>query len=362
MKDISSYVRELLFNHQCVIIPKFGAFISNRKSAQLLEDKSFAPPKRELTFNSSLISNDGLLIKHIAETEEVSYEVAENFVIQAVENWKERLQEKDTIILPGIGSLKLNIEGRTIFEASDDVNFLTDSFGMTPFVPHEVAKETTTTEGTANPTANAIPKPQIPTQKEPKKRKGFVKYVAIFIVGLAIATFGAYYFINIDNNSPVEVAIEESAVKQGVEQHLSEATFFNSQPVMLPLASISLTKIDEKTTSEEKDAKKETTDKNTTQKEVVKEKSNEVVENTKTTTNSKKYHLIAGAFKDKKNAQIRVKQLRKNGFPNASIVGRNAKGLFQVSYAGFDQAIEAEQLRQKIKETKNLDGWILTNE
>nr|WP_231553763.1 hypothetical protein [Capnocytophaga canimorsus] len=34
MKELNVYVEELLFKYQCVIIPKFGAFISNRKSAK----------------------------------------------------------------------------------------------------------------------------------------------------------------------------------------------------------------------------------------------------------------------------------------------------------------------------------------
>ncbi|WGU70092.1 hypothetical protein QIU18_11280 [Capnocytophaga canimorsus] len=50
--------------------------------------------KREITFNSSLVSNDGLLIKHISESSGVSYEQAESFISDVVETWKERLNKK----------------------------------------------------------------------------------------------------------------------------------------------------------------------------------------------------------------------------------------------------------------------------
>ncbi len=89
------------------------------------------------------------------------------------------------------------------------------------------------------------------------------------------------------------------------------------------------------------------------------------VDRTISSTKNKKYQVIAGAFKDEKNAHARVEQLKKLGFKNASVIGMNAKGLYQVSYAGFDNLTEAEALKKEVKEakeSKKLDGgWILTN-
>ena len=79
---------------------------------------------------------------------------------------------------------------------------------------------------------------------------------------------------------------------------------------------------------------------------------------------SKKYQVIAGAFKEDKNAQKRVKELHKLGYKSAFVLGTNAKGLYQVSYGGFDTMDEAKALQTEIKdnkEKKKLDGgWILT--
>ena len=144
MKDLNVYIEELLYKHQCVIIPKFGAFISNRKSAQMAEDKTFDPPKRELSFNASLTSNDGLLIKYISEQTGIEYNLVEDYVNLAVEGWKRILKQDQTLNLEKIGTLRLVGEGRISFEPADDVNFLTDSFGMAPFVPHVSSLPTTT--------------------------------------------------------------------------------------------------------------------------------------------------------------------------------------------------------------------------
>ena len=79
---------------------------------------------------------------------------------------------------------------------------------------------------------------------------------------------------------------------------------------------------------------------------------------------SKKYQVIAGAFKEEKNAQARVRQLQKIGYKNAFVLGMNAKGLYQVSYGGFDSMDEAKLQQKEVqasKEEKKLDGgWILT--
>ena len=79
---------------------------------------------------------------------------------------------------------------------------------------------------------------------------------------------------------------------------------------------------------------------------------------------NKKYQVIAGAFSSEKNAQARVQQLRKIGYPNAFVLGVNAKGLYQVSYGGFDSVDEARLQQREVqasKQEKKLDGgWILT--
>ena len=74
--------------------------------------------------------------------------------------------------------------------------------------------------------------------------------------------------------------------------------------------------------------------------------------------------MIAGAFKEEKNAQTRVHQLHRLGYKSAFVLGLNSKGLYQVSYGGFDSMDEAKLMQKEIKaskEEKKLDGgWILT--
>ena len=71
--SVAHYISELLFLHDCVIIPDFGGFIGNRKSAQLNKTTGrLIPPSKQILFNRNLTTNDGLLINHIAQNESIS--------------------------------------------------------------------------------------------------------------------------------------------------------------------------------------------------------------------------------------------------------------------------------------------------
>lgn len=419
MKDLNVYIEELLYKHQCVIVPKFGAFISNRKSATLGDDKTFDPPKRELTFNPSLNSNDGLLVKYVSEESGIDYNLVEDYVNLVVEGWKRILQQDQPLVLDKIGTFRQMGEGRISFAPADEVNFLTDSFGMTPFIPHEVPssdlkiaenqiKPTLNTSHTLPPEEELPPviespisqvTPVVPIQTEtPKKGKKekdlkekksfklrpYIKYSAVAAVGLIILAYGAYRLFNekvvADGTTDNQFVVTDSLVQERLNQKLSEAGIF-TPPITMPTVALQAEKVKSKDNKPEKDKveitnSKPEKDKKSNGGEVATtpastqtggsnagggtssgKKSNAVLA-------AKKYQVIAGSFKEEKNAQARAKQLQKLGYKNAYVLGLNAKGLYQVSYGGFDSMDEAKLMQKEIKEAKEekkLDGgWILT--
>ena len=75
--QLASYINDLLFRYECVIIPGFGAFLTQYHSARI--DKStntFTPPGKLVSFNRQLQTNDGLLANYIATLESCSYETS----------------------------------------------------------------------------------------------------------------------------------------------------------------------------------------------------------------------------------------------------------------------------------------------
>jgi len=133
------YISDLLYRYECVTVPNFGAFLTQRKGAQVHHStNAFYPPTKELLFNSQLTSNDGLLVKYIADVTKEDYESTLQKVQLEVDAWKKQLENSEIISLENIGDLALNVEGKMQFEPSYQLNYLTSSFGLSSFVSSEI--------------------------------------------------------------------------------------------------------------------------------------------------------------------------------------------------------------------------------
>ena len=52
-KPVSYYISELLFLHDCVVLPEFGGFVGNNQSAKLNTiTGELLPPSKQLLFNN----------------------------------------------------------------------------------------------------------------------------------------------------------------------------------------------------------------------------------------------------------------------------------------------------------------------
>ena len=70
------------------------------------------------------------------------------------------------------------------------------------------------------------------------------------------------------------------------------------------------------------------------------------------------YHIMAGAFRDEKNAQRVFEDLSEKGY-KAKRIERNKHGLYPVLYGSFTTYTEAEKLKNEIREKENPQAWIL---
>ena len=75
--NISDHISTLLYRYECVVVPNFGAFLSHKISARIdAKTQTLYPPKKRLSFNGQLTSNDAILANHVSESEKISYENA----------------------------------------------------------------------------------------------------------------------------------------------------------------------------------------------------------------------------------------------------------------------------------------------
>ncbi|MBC7920702.1 MAG: HU-CCDC81 and SPOR domain-containing protein [Ferruginibacter sp.] len=127
----ANYIKELLFEQDCVVIPEFGGFIANYVSAEIHSIRhTFTPPSKSIAFNEMLRLNDGLLASYASRKEGISREEALVNIRNFTRELREEIKQKNKYRLEEVGTLFLNHEQKLQFEPDNRVNFLNDSFGL----------------------------------------------------------------------------------------------------------------------------------------------------------------------------------------------------------------------------------------
>ena len=132
--DIKAYIRELLFGHDCVIVPGFGGFIGNYSAARIDRNTDiFYPPLKKISFNRNLSYNDGLLISKISQSAGVNYGDARRIVEEFAKDLTRRLSRGEIVVFDHIGTFVNNREKNVQFEPERNANYHIDSFGFESF-------------------------------------------------------------------------------------------------------------------------------------------------------------------------------------------------------------------------------------
>jgi nucleoid DNA-binding protein len=139
---LETYISDLLYRYECVTIPEFGAFLTQRVSASIDDStNTFYAPSKSVSFNEQIQTNDGLLAHYIADVEKIPFEAANKKITKRVKVLKSFLTQGETLTFKNIGDIVLNTEGKILFEPTYHLNYLTDSFGLSQFVSPSVNRE-----------------------------------------------------------------------------------------------------------------------------------------------------------------------------------------------------------------------------
>ncbi len=322
---LEHYISDLLYRYNCVAVPNFGAFLTQKRNAKLVEENnSFYPPTKEISFNRQLITNDGLLVSYIAEVEKSTYEEILSKIEVAVAQWTEELNSKRVLFLENIGELNLNSEDKILFKPLEKINYLTSSFGLSSINSSTITREVLKEE--VQELEETIPFIITPEKRETTSFRPYVKYAAIFL--LALST-GLTAYRGYKNSVSTDQLVKQEA-QQRVSKHIQEATFFDASPLELPTITL------DATTAIKNVLHSDTKNKNQTV-----------------------HYVVAGAFRHKTNADKKIKQLKRRGY-NASYFGTNAHGLHMVSYDSFLDAENALEALRKIKHSHSKDAWLFS--
>jgi len=303
--QLATYIKDLLYRYECVIVPGFGAFLTQNRSARIDDHThTFYPPTKVLSFNRQLQTNDGILANYVASVEKCSYELA----LQKIRNFTGKvsleLSEGKNVTLKNIGDFFLSDEKIVQFTPSDKENFNTASFGLSTFSSPAISREQV---------AATVEKETVKLYQEKKKTAyPFMRYAAI---GLIAITLGAISGLKIYEGKVEQYNYaERQKATTLVENEIQEATFVIDNPI--PALNINVNK------------------------------------------QSGRYHVVAGAFRIESNAEKKINQLHEKGF-DARLIGKNRYGLHMVVYNSFETRLEARKNLRTIKQTENKDAWLL---
>ncbi|MBP2833326.1 SPOR domain-containing protein [Aquimarina sp. U1-2] len=335
MNNTATYISELLYRYECVILPGFGAFLTRRKPAEIHEDThSFFPPKKCISFNSQLKNNDGLLANYIASAESISYTDALAKIQRYVVSLTEKMAKGERLELANIGAFFTSLEDTIQFEPQESVNYLTEAFGLHSFVSPVVKTESTIMREVYKKEVESLEE-TVPLIFTPEKRKDrpYLQYAAVAAIIFGVGGF--FGLKQVSNHTISHNNIEWEKANAEIENRIQEATFEITNP--LPVITLNITKEEN---AEENPVKKHA---NTTK------------------SISGKYHIVAGAFRIKSNADKKVRKLKTAGF-DAFLIGVNKYGLHQVVYQSYNDRIEALEALRRIKKEESPRAWLLVQE
>lgn len=349
--NLEKHISELLFEHDCVIVPDFGGFVCNYASASIHSSKhQFHPPFKKISFNRNLKNNDGLLANQIAQAEKISYSDSNRCISEYVRKLNQELKLEKRCDLKNIGTFYLGEESTFLFEQDETVNYLPDSFGLGAFYSPAIKREPIERKIEKKLKDKVIIPSKEKTEVIPKKRKTtryLVASAAVLLVAVLLwIPLQTGMLSTIDYSSLNPFAAKGKPMYQLSEVSLPETDIAKDNLSGL-IASAGDTMrylnivIDGKipivvSLQEDKTAVAKTT--------TIKHKS------------IGHFHVIGGAFSVFENAEKLVAKLKTLGY-DAQIID---KKLHMVSYGNFATRQEALAAMEKIQTIQN-DVWIMSN-
>ncbi|MDX1461479.1 MAG: SPOR domain-containing protein [Marinirhabdus sp.] len=308
---LATYISDLLYRYECVIVPGFGAFITRYHSARIDSDThEFFPPGKTVMFNRQLQTNDGILANYVASVEKCSYALA----LQKIRNFAGKLSldlsEGNTVHIDSVGSFVLNEERSVQFNPEVSGNFSTAAFGLSSFITPTVTRELQPQQ-----TVVAAEEKKVLALETRPRTAPYMKYAAVGLIALALAGFGGMKLY--EGEVQEHNFAEKQKAENLVESQIQEATFI----IENPLKALNIT--------------------------VPKHKG--------------KYHIVAGAFRIEANAQKKVRQLDQKGY-SAKMIGVNKYGLHQVVYSSHQDRLEALRTLRNIQSEENSAAWLLVKD
>ena len=385
MASVNDYLKKLLYQYDCVVVPELGAFLTNYQSASFTEASGlFLPPRKRVAFNEALRLDDGILANYIMLHEPLTREGAQQHIGLFVSELRQKVTETARFELEGIGTFTQNQEGRLQFEPGLRHNFFGEAYGMSALSAQLVNRQPQ-----LQPALNAIPVTSLGPVRVQADETVFTPYrparpywrVAAAV--LLIGSLGAIsYFSVINPGQPLQSSLDPANLLrtsvtfvEGLTAHPSEmpkavaVQKVTPSPVVatepVPVEPVTVEPAVVETPAPEPaaaPAKTVVTPKHAPPlKADITEKVNVTI--IKPVRTGPHYTVIAGVFSYKSNALQLAGRLHKAGYDDAFVImpDRGRKERYKVAAAGSAIREEAVDKIPAINELTGAEAWLMKN-
>ncbi|MBN2616546.1 MAG: SPOR domain-containing protein [Bacteroidales bacterium] len=416
---IAKHVGDLLYDYECVVIPGLGGFLTQEKPSSINPvTHQFRPPYKQISFNAFLKTNDGLLVNYVARQEGMDYKTAKEQVDHFVLQCDRALHEGKKINFHNVGFLYLNDNQQIVFSQDTGINYNSEAFGLGSFVSPAITrttaedkiheKVTAKVDKTLNKKATDKKIKTVAPQEETtqprtsgspsvaSERRSPYRQQVTFLALLILAMMVGWGFMNKDkvqhyysnyssiiplfSSTPNAYLIDNAHKmvnpnsKSGlwIMNLFSENKAKSTTPVrkaenkMPPVGTTVAKKspaqshpVEPATKTPETTTNQKTVladnDKKTTP--VIREKVAVPQQQPAATPAQKHFYIIAGAFREKSNADGLIHKLRLKGY-QATQAGVTSTGLYRVAFGDFDNRRQAQDQLLAIREKENPSAWI----
>ncbi|WP_020598661.1 SPOR domain-containing protein [Spirosoma panaciterrae] len=391
MASVNDYLKKLLYQYDCVVVPELGAFLTHYQSASFTEANGlYLPPRKRVAFNEALRLDDGILANYIMLHEPVTREGAQRHISSFVAELRQQVESTGRFELEGIGTFTYNDEGRLQFGPSLRHNFFGESYGLSPVSVQAVSKQ-----GQPELPIEAIP---VTTALGPVKVEEDVTltpyrpsrpYWRVAAIALLVGSLGVFsYFSVIEPGQPFQSSLDPANLlrftawlvdkpARTTEAHKAvpvkkiapaptaampaDAPSVEpapAEPTPVPAKEVSTKPV---TAPVENKAKAIAT---TPEPKTIEKRDVSVASPTvKPLRTGPHFTVIAGVFLSKQNALRLRRQLRKAGYEDAFIIMPEAgeKERYKVAAAGSAIRSEAVAKMAAIDSLAGTESWILKN-
>ncbi len=346
---------ELLHDHDCVIVPRWGGFLTHYRPARLDEARHLIhPPGKELGFNRHLVRNDGLLADHIAKRDQVDFSTASQRIEEEVTVWQEALALQGRFELAHMGIFYRDPEGNLQFDPDKRGNFLRDAYGLRPLKALPVKAESSVVEVPVIPFTPV--QPVVPVTPRMRKPLRWVAAAfAVLVLGASaiwtLSNTGAggvqwsdlapwrnttpsTYVLPTDPRPDPVVTAGSFTLPEGIEE-------VRTIP-LTPGDSVTIT-VDLRPARVASVAEVDTTS-------VAMPKASSVLMKAR-------FHVIGGCFAQPENADKRLAELQQAGYPAVRLSRRGQ--LYPVAFASYASRTEALEAMATIRERGDGGAWLL---